>query len=340
VRTVVHLDPPDNLEAYFQEAGRAGRDGQKAYAVLLWNGHDRAELERQFEQGFPELSEVRQVYRALGSYLQLAVGGGLGESYDFDLGAFASNFRLDPVRCLNALRILQRDGWIEMTEAVFQPAQLQVLVSREALYDYQLKNPRFDPLLKAVLRSYQGVSVQPVALREGQIAAHLRLAPEVLRQYFEAMAQAGIVDYRPQKEKPQLVFLRERVGADNLQLDAKRYAFLRDRQRERLAAMLAYAEEPLCRGQQLLAYFDERDAPPCGRCDVCLHRHRTEPNATELEELRTTLRELLAAGPLRLADLAGRLPAAKRPLLGRALDILADEGDIHIAPGDRVSWVG
>ncbi len=338
VRTVVHLDPPDNLEAYFQEAGRAGRDGQKSYAVLLWNDRDKFELERRYTEAFPELSEIRQVYRALGSYCQLAVGSGLGESFDFDLSAFASNFRFEPLRCLHALRTLEHDGWVALSEAVFVPAQLQVIVTREKLYDFQLKNPRFDPLLKAILRAYQGVSVQPVPLRENQLAGLLRIPPETLRQLLEFLDQAGVVQYRPQKEKPQLTFLRERVSAENLQLDTKRYAFLRDRHRERLEAFLGYAGNLQCRGQQLQAYFGEDGAPPCGHCDVCLKRHRSEPTASDFERLRAQVRAVLEPAPLPLTELAARFPASAQTLLGSVLDTLADEGEIEIGDGDRVTW--
>jgi ATP-dependent DNA helicase RecQ len=340
VRTVVHLDPPDNLEAYFQEAGRGGRDGNKAYAVLLWNENDRTELENQYVQAYPELAEIRQVYRALGSYFQLAVGGGLGESFDFDLTTFATNFKFEPVRCLNALRTLQRDGWIELTDAVFQPAQLQVLVSREELYDFQLKNPRFDPLLKTILRAYQGVSAQPVPIRENQLAGHLRIPLETLHQYFAHLNKAGVVQYRPQKDRPQLIFLRERVSADNLLLNAKLYAFLRDRQRERLDALLEYVQAPRCRSQLLLAYFGETASTPCGQCEVCLKRHREEPSVSEFEALRRQILALLRKSPLRLTELAAPFPASSQGLLGQVLNTLADEGEIVISAGDWVKLKG
>lgn len=338
VRSVVHLDPPDNLEAYFQEAGRAGRDGEKAFAVLLWNEHDRAELERQFEGAYPEITEIRQVYRALGSFFQLAVGGGLGEAFDFDLNLFAKNFQFEPLRCHNALRTLQQGGWIELTDAVFQPSTLQVVATREQLYDYQLRNPRFDPLLKAVLRAYQGVAGQPVALREPQLAKHLNLSVESLRQYLETLAADGIVLFQPQKEKPQIIFLRERVAAENLELDTKRYAFLRDRQRERLDALLAYADTTRCRSQLLLEYFDEPNAPACGYCDVCLGRHRTEPTEKEFEILRGQVAKMLENGPMPLRELTNRFPASQRARLGHVLNVLADEGEVFVDNGDRIRW--
>ena len=156
VRLVVHMDLPDSLEAYYQEAGRGGRDGKRAFAVLLYNQADKQMLERSLELSFPDMPLIRQVYQALGHYYQLAVGGGEGQSFDFDIVHFCESFRLDAAKVLPCLQLLEQAGWLSLSESVFTPSALMIKVSKESLYDFQLKHPRFDPLLKTILRTYQG----------------------------------------------------------------------------------------------------------------------------------------------------------------------------------------
>ncbi|MCB0617273.1 MAG: RecQ family ATP-dependent DNA helicase, partial [Saprospiraceae bacterium] len=152
VRSVVHLDLPDSLEAYYQEAGRAGRDGRKAYATLLYDASDRLRLETQYDQSFPDVKEIRRIYQALGSYYQLAIGSGEGQSFDFDLLEFSRTFKLEPIKAFSALKVLEQAGWVVLTEAVHVPSSFQILVDKDTLYDYQLKNRQFDKVLKALLR--------------------------------------------------------------------------------------------------------------------------------------------------------------------------------------------
>ena len=157
VRTVIHMDLPDSLEAYFQEAGRAGRDEKKAYAVLIYDESDKLRLEYAYEQAFPNMKTIRQVYRALGSYLQLAVGGGIGKSYDFEIGEFIKTFNLEVLKTYNCLKILEQSSWLILSESVYLPATLRIKVDREKLYDYQLRNRKLDRVIKKILQLYQGV---------------------------------------------------------------------------------------------------------------------------------------------------------------------------------------
>lgn len=327
VRAVVHTDVPDNLEAYFQEAGRAGRDGNKSFCVLLYNiDVDHANLEYQFEQSYPDLAEIKNVYRALGSLFQLAVGGGQGDSYDFDLLHFANTFNFNAVRAHNCLKVLQQAGWIDLTESVSTPALLQILVSKEELYDFIIRQPNQEKVLNAVLRLYDGAHLQAVPLRERELADFLKIKQTTLQEQLLNLQTHNIITYQPPKQKPQLIFTRERVSADNLSIDQKRYAFLKERHRARLDATLAYCEVARCRSQQLLAYFGETDSAPCGKCDVCTGR-TVAPTETEEQKLQKQILELIKKSPKQDAEaLLTHFPESEHDKVYMALDFLIDEG--------------
>jgi len=243
VRSVVHLDLPDNLEAYFQEAGRGGRDGKKSFAALLFSDADKKKLFKHFEASFPELKEIKRVYQALGSYLQLAVGGGLGRSYDFDLVSFCSNFKLDILTSLNSLRHLEKMGWISMTESVYMPSTVKIKISREEMYDFQLKNPKLEKFIKLLLRANTGIFTDFVLIREGQLANILKTETKKIISALDLLNKEGIIIYRQKKDSPQLIFLKERVSVENLKLDVKLYNFLKDRAKFRIDKAIEYCEK-------------------------------------------------------------------------------------------------
>lgn len=327
VRVVVHLTLPDSLEAYFQEAGRAGRDGQKAYAVLLYNETDRQRLETQYEESFPPLKEIRQVYQALGSYFQLAIGAGAGRTFDFDLLEFSKTYDFTPTKASNALKTLVRDGYIELSENVFLPSTMQVIANREQLYDYGLRNPKMELLIKTILRSFQGVAQQQVNIRERQLAYSLNRMPlNDLQQALERLHRDKIIEYRPQKDVPQLTFLVERLRADDLIFDQERHHFLRERYKERMDAALHYAEDLECRSRQLLRYFGEQDPPKCGTCDVCLERHSRHVSKSDYEELEAKFRLILGQSPLYPRELVQRFPSNWEQRVLQTIDYLLDNG--------------
>jgi len=336
VRTVIHLDLPDNLEAYFQEAGRAGRDGEKSFAVLLYNASDKARLEKQFQLSFPDLKLVRQVYRALGSHFQLAIGGGEGTSYDFDIVEFSKKYQLNPIETYHCLKILAEAGWLVLTEAVFVPSQLRFKVTKEQLYDYQLRNAKFDPILKALLRTYQGIFQHVVNIREGQLASFLKMSRIDLQQALDKMHRDGIVDYYPQKDQPQIIFLHERVDADNLTIDQQLYRFRKNRQQERIRKAIAYAENPICRSQQLLAYFGETQSEPCGICDVCLGRTKARISKDEFESYQRKIKTLVTTEKLTLEEVVDSFPPKRRTKVLETLQFLLDEGVLRQADGKLV----
>lgn len=337
VRTVVHMELPDSLEAYFQEAGRAGRDGNRSYATLLYNSTDRINLERRFDQSYPSMKDIRRVYRALGSYYQLATGSGKGQSFDFDIVNFTSSYQLEIVPTFSALKILEQDGWIALTDAVFQPSSLKIKVSKDELYDYQLRHSKMDKVLKAVLRTYHGAFTQHLQIREAQLARFLKIPDAQLKQSFFKLHQDGIIDYKPQRDQPQLIFLQERVDADNLLIDQQRHNFRKNRHLERIKAAISYAETRRCRSQQLLAYFGETDAPPCGMCDVCTGRNRATLNHRDFEKLKQKIHHVLKRESMPLREVVASFSPKWQDRVVEALEYLLDEG-IIIKEEDNLKW--
>lgn len=329
VRVVVHITLPDSLEAYFQEAGRAGRDGQKAYAVLLYNETDRQRLETQYEESFPSLKEIRQVYQAMGSYYQLAIGAGAGRTFDFDLIEFSKAYNLSPSKVSYALKTLMRDGYLDVSENVFLPSTLQITATREQLYDYRLRNPRMELIINTILRSYQGVAQQLVNIRERQLAGFLKTGTYELQQMLQKLHQDQIIEYRPQKDLPQITLLVERLPVEDVVFDTERHQFLQQRAKERMEAAIGYAEDMECRSQLLLRYFGEQDPPKCGSCDVCLERHKRHVSKTDYEELHSQFKTILNHAPLYPRDLVKRFPSNWENRVLQTIEYMLDEGTLQ-----------
>jgi ATP-dependent DNA helicase RecQ len=329
VRTVVHTDLPDSLEAYFQEAGRGGRDGQKSYAVLLFNKNDVDQLQYQFEMSFPEMREIRQVYGALGSFLQLAVGGGVGESFDFNIVEFTQRFNFDILKTYACFRVLEQDGWLAFTEGVFFPAAMKILVDREKLYDYQLKNKAYDLVLKGILRAFQGVLTDLVSFNELSLAQFLKMSLMDLEKILERLDLDGILEYRLKKDKPQLTFLRERIDNQSLTIDYTLYMFRKKRAEYRMKKAVEYAELGICRSQQLLQYFGQKESKPCGVCDVCIEQEKTALDSHDFDVFKEKIVRLLKREPLTLKEIVDSFTEKHRTKVIQTIGFLIDEGAIQ-----------
>jgi len=340
VRIVVHLMLPDNLEAYFQEAGRGGRDGKKAYAVLLYNQQDRIRLEKQFEQSFPSLKEIRRVYQALGHYFQLAIGSAEWQTFDFDIVAFCKQFDFNPIEALKALKILEQEEYIALTDSLFMPSTLQVTASKETLYDYMLRNPKLEKLLQIILRTFQGAFNHQVKIRESRLAKHLRIAVSTLTAMLEKLHKDGIIVFKPKKDTPQLTFLTERLPQNNLTIDQQRYNFLKNRQAFRIKKAVHYAETLMCRSQLLLDYFDEKGAAACGQCDVCTGRHEQYIGHQAYFEIKNKLEYHLRQSPLPLKSLVDEFEPNAREKVIQAIEHLMDNHVITRNSNMQLVWAG
>ena len=338
VRAVVHLDLPDSLEAYFQEAGRGGRDGEKAYAVLLFEPEDKIRLISAWENSYPEIKEIKRVYQALGSYTQTAVGGGFGQPFDFDIIAFAKNFKLEIFKTFSALKILELEEWIVLTESVFIPSSFRILVNKDELYAYQIKNKKHEKILKTLLRAHTGAFNNFVQIRESQLAKFLRISIFDLMTALEAFQRDKMIEYHKFKDKPQLIYTKERVDGDSLFIDVQRYRFRKEQHKKRIEKAIAYVEMPLCRSQQLLSYFGEKDSEECGVCDVCLGRTKTEIDSNQYAKYRDKIQRLLLKEKLTEVELLESFAPRRQPEVVTALTHLLDEGLVEKVEGKLV-WV-
>ena len=342
VRLVAHLDAPDTLEAYYQEAGRAGRDGQYAFAVLLVGPNDADELRRRTNQSFPPLDTVRRVYQALANYSRTAVGGGELAAFEFDLQQFAETYRIRAVDAHNSLKILQREGFVQLNEAVNSPARVHLILNHQDLYAFQVANAQHDLLIKALLRLHGGeLFADFQAISENAVATHLRRSVTEVRQQLRYLHTAGILHYQPRQESPQALFTTPRFDAPKLPIDQVRMTAARDLARHKTNAVGLYLAGTRCRQQLLLTYFDEADPARCGVCDICLADKKAAQAAAQAPSLREPLlahvrqaaptpRELLAAFP---PAQAAAVTAAVRELVDRGELAYAADGKLQIPVG-------
>lgn len=282
VRMVIHWDLPESLEAYYQEAGRAGRDGLKAYAVALYNDHDLAQLQSAMLQKYPPSDFVKRVYQALANYFQIPVGGGYLVSYGFDLDKFCATYDLQRTEAFHAIRFLEREGFVLLNEAFDSPSRVKILVDKIALYDFQLRNFNYDPFIKRLLRFYGGeIFTSYVHISEETLAKSLKCPVDEISKGLEFLAARNIVDYEKRSDMPQIQLLTERYDISRLPIQAASVKKRQEKDTAKTDAVVHYAGHPgQCRSIMLLQYFGEKDASYCNICDHCVQRKKAGQHLT------------------------------------------------------------
>ncbi|MDD3037019.1 ATP-dependent DNA helicase RecQ [Bacteroides sp.] len=334
VRIVIHLDLPDSPEAYFQEAGRAGRDGEKAYAVILYAKSDKTTLHKRITDTFPEKEYILSVYEHLQYYYQMAMADGFQCVREFNLEEFCRKFKYFPVPVDSALKILTQAGYLEYTDEQDNSSRILFTIRRDELYKLHEMGTEAEALIQAILRSYTGLFTDYAYISEESLAVRTGLTRQQIYNILVTLTKRRIVDYIPHKKTPYIIYTRERVEIHNIHIPASVYEDRKVRYEARIKAMEEYVTtKNICRSRMLLRYFGEKNEHNCGQCDVCLSHHANNNlSETSFEELKKQILYLLNEKKLTPADIANQIEAEKEQT-GEVIHYLLEEGILKIEDG-------
>ncbi|MGG9961738.1 RecQ family ATP-dependent DNA helicase [Ferruginibacter sp. SUN106] len=329
VRVVVHYDVPDCLENYYQEAGRAGRDGRRAYAVLLYSNKELENLQQQSGIRFPGAEEIKNTYTALMNHLQVAAGSGEGMNYDLDLGAFTAAFKLNILNTTYAIKALEQDDVISFNEIIFKPSAALVIANRNDLTEFEKIHPELEPMIKGLLRSYEGIFDFPAIVHEIQLAKFLRKDADAVKKELKQLNDYGIIMYSPQNEKPQITLLKNRMYADSYAVNITAHLQRKKNFEQRVAAMLYYVNSTTsCRSKLIAAYFNAATTKSCGICDNCINEKALTISKEEFEQIATSVLQLIKDTPLPVKDIQQHLKNVKKEKLWKVINYLLAENKI------------
>ncbi|MFM7079411.1 MAG: helicase-related protein, partial [Bacteroidota bacterium] len=331
VQSVFHLDLPDDLESYYQEAGRAGRNEQPAFAILLYQDSDVSALLSKSELQFPELQEIRNVYKGLCNYLQVPIGGGTGLSYDFDLASFIDRYQFHPLKANSAIRVLENEGFIALSENIFIPSKIHFTVSPTELYRFQVSNHAYDRLIKLILRSCEGVFEDYVKINESELADRTGIPFKELVRMLEYMEKISLMKYVPRKDAPQLTFCIPREDPDYLNIDLKSYLLRKARFIKRAESMVHYTTTlTRCRSNMIVSYFGEIPIYHCGVCDYC---KRSSTSKDQIETHQSTISKILISlesGPANIKSISDTLQDLSSEQIQDIIRTMMESGFVRI----------
>lgn len=327
VRFVLHYEIPESLESYYQEAGRAGRDERKAYAVILFQPRDKIVFEKKFEQNFPLPDEIKKTYHHLCNYLQIPIGSGEEVTYDFNLADFCAKFQLEVLKTISAIKFLEHDEYFVLSENAMMSSRLQFIVDGEDLYKFQVENVKFDLFIRSVLRSYGGAFDQFVNIKETEIAKKNNMSRAEVSKYLQELDKLEVISYQKQTDQPLLTFIKPRYKTEDVIIDRKYYEERKSIYQQKMKAMLDFVQKDKCRSVQLLQYFEEIDAQKCGVCDVCLAEKREENKDYKKQQTQVIL-SALNQKALKLDDLVKAMTKGSENERLVLIRVLLDAGEI------------
>lgn len=326
VRVVIHADVPDSPEAYFQEAGRAGRDGMKAYAVLLFCTRDKITLKQRVSDTFPEKSYIRKIYEDINFYYQMAMGDGRGCTFAFNIDEFCRNFKHFPVQTDSALKILTRAGYLEYTDEQDNASRIMFTITKEELYRIREQSEDTEKLLHILLRSYTGLFTDYAYISEDNLSTRSGLSKQQIYETLLSLSRQHILHYIPAKKTPYIIYTRERQETERVYLSKEVYEDRKESYVQRINAMIEYAEsENRCRSRMLLRYFGEKNEHNCGQCDVCLQQHQSGLKSGEFEAISQQLQALLKENPLSLQEIKDKIQVPENHLIKVVSYLISEE---------------
>lgn len=337
VRVVIHADVPECLENYYQEAGRAGRDGKKSYAVLLAGDKEIADLQMLTGKKFPDIEQVRNVYKSLVNHLQIPAGTGEGNYYDLDLPTFLKDFKLDGNVAISALKILEQEGLLYFNEQVFIQSKLQVIAERDRMFEIEKEKPLLEPVLKTLLRTYEGVIDQPVNINEKSVAITLKKDVQEVVDIIYELQKFKIVEYVPRKEKPQVFLLQNRIASADLRIDVVKLKKRKKQFEERVKAMSEFIENKLtCRSVIIGNYFGDTTIETCGICDNCLESKKRKMQTEEFFEINSAIERKISVSAVSLSELQAALSYPKDKVK-EVIQFLISEEKVLVSSSGKIS---
>ncbi|MDX2174261.1 MAG: ATP-dependent DNA helicase RecQ [Bacteroidota bacterium] len=326
VRFVVHLDLPDSLEAYFQEAGRGGRDGKTSYSSIFYTTADKQKLLDNYAQAFPEIEYIKQTYQAIGNYYQIAVGAGNGLCVDFDLEKICNSYNLQKNLVYNSIRFLEKENYLSLLDTGYESSKVMMLANKDDMYNFQLKNPKYEPVIKALLRSYGGLFENYCFINEKEIAYRSKTNAFTVSEYLQVLDKQKILSYVEQSSIPKLILLQDRINTKYIEFSPANYNKLKQIYLQRINSVIDYIDNnKVCRQSQLLIYFNEFDYKDCGYCDVCINK---KPKSTT--KIKQQLIDELKLQPSSLIALSQKMSKHSNELWVNALNELVDDNQVQI----------
>ena len=334
VRFVIHLDIPDSPEAYFQEAGRAGRDEKPAYAVLLHDNSDIFDMERRFTESFPPLATIQKAYNALGNYFDIPLHSGRDRSFDFDIYHFIKTYPFSFAETWNALKFLEREGYIIATEQTNEPAKLMLQMDHHELYRFQIENQRFDAFIKSLLRTYTGLFSDFVPIRISVIAETNKMDEEKVLSMLKELEKMQVLWFQSQKDKPQIIYSCERLPESDITLSKETYQERKKSAQKRITAMKRYvSDNDACRSMMLLQWFGQTNAPVCRACDVCRKRNDITVAPELFQQTANYIAALLQKRPLNGDEICTLIPTVRSEKILKIIRFMVEHGDIYLENG-------
>lgn len=339
VRTVIHLNLPDSLEAYFQEAGRAGRDEKKAYAILLTEKADRLDLEQRITNSFPPIEQIKKTYQALANYFQLPIGSGLNESFQFNLNEFCERFNYHPLTVYNCLNFLERENYLVLTQNENSTSKLLFTAKKNDLYEVQVKNRKLDGLIKTIMRSYGGAFDHYIKINETDIAKRLSIDVNIVEQLLHQLIALNIADYIPKTNLPSITYTTERLATERVTISKASYHTRKEIAVKKMESVVYYAfSNHKCRSEILLNYFGEKDVYRCGVCDVCLERNKLDLSDYEFTLVSKQAKELLNNNNLSLTELINSIKEIREDKTIKVIQWLIENNKIVEKSDNTLRW--
>ena len=339
VRTVVHIDLPDSLEAYFQEAGRAGRDEKKAFAILLFEEADRIDLEQRIVNSFPEIDTIKQVYQALANFFQIPIGSALNESYSLNIIRFSEQYNLSTYSVYNCIKFLEKEGYLLLSESNYNASRVKIEINKDNLYEFQVKNNKFDLFIKTLLRSYAGLFENFTKIDEYEIAKRLKTTKDKVVKGLKYLNNLEIISYLEQTNQPQLTYLTERFDVRDISISAQHYLERKEIAIKKMESVIYFATtKHKCRSEILLHYFGEKDVYRCGVCDVCLERNKLNLSDVEFSSVSNQFKKLVQNDTFTTTEVIKKIEGIKEDKIIKVMQWLMDNDKLILNAENFLEW--